>query len=153
MTPAMLEKARQNATKAGLGNVEFRLGEIEHLPVADASVDVIISNCVITCRPTSLQFSMRRSVFLNRGVVWLSPTSSPSSLSQTRLQKSVAAYACCISGAPEIKSLEVMLGSSGFSDIRITINEQSHEFIRDWLPDSGAEEYVASATIQASKNR
>ena len=51
MTPAMLEKARSNAAKAGIENVEFRLGEIEHLPVADTSVDVIISNCVINLSP------------------------------------------------------------------------------------------------------
>ena len=51
MTPAMIEKARHNAAKAGFDNVEFRLGEIEHLPVADASVDVIISNCVINLSP------------------------------------------------------------------------------------------------------
>jgi len=51
MTPAMLERARHNAAKAGVGNVEFRLGEIEHLPVADASVDAVISNCVINLSP------------------------------------------------------------------------------------------------------
>ena len=153
MTPAMLEKARQNATKAGLGNVEFRLGEIEHLPVADASVDVIISNCVINLSPDkSAVFDEAFRVLKPGGRLAISDVVALKPLPDT-LAKSVAAYACCISGAPEIKSLEVMLGSSGFSDIRITINEQSHEFIRDWLPDSGAEEYVASATIQASKNR
>ena len=51
MTPAMLDRARANAAKAGLGHVEFRLGEIEHLPVADASVDAVISNCVINLSP------------------------------------------------------------------------------------------------------
>ena len=51
MTPQMLEKARANAKKAGIENVEFRLGEIEHLPIADNTVDVIISNCVINLAP------------------------------------------------------------------------------------------------------
>jgi arsenite methyltransferase len=68
------------------------------------------------------------------------------------LAKSVTAHACCISGAPELGELEAMLTASGFSDIRITINQQSYEFIRDWLPDSGAEEFVASAIIQGTKN-
>ncbi|MCX6070022.1 MAG: arsenite methyltransferase, partial [Chloroflexi bacterium] len=51
MTPDMLARARANAEKAGVSNVEFRLGEIEHLPVADATIDVVISNCVITLSP------------------------------------------------------------------------------------------------------
>jgi 2-polyprenyl-3-methyl-5-hydroxy-6-metoxy-1,4-benzoquinol methylase len=55
MTPAMIEKARANAAKGSYSNVEFRLGEIEHLPVADASVDVVISNCVINLSPDKPQ--------------------------------------------------------------------------------------------------
>ena len=55
MTPDMLSKARTNAAEGGYANVEFRLGEIEHLPVADNSVDVIISNCVINLSPDKLQ--------------------------------------------------------------------------------------------------
>src|SRR4030095_3886522 len=51
MTPAMLERARANAAREGITNVEFRLGEIEHLPVADASVDVVVSNCVVYLSP------------------------------------------------------------------------------------------------------
>jgi SAM-dependent methyltransferase len=153
MTPAMLEKARNNSAKAGFQNVEFRLGEIEHLPVADASVDVIISNCVINLSPDkSAVFDEAFRVLKPGGRLAISDVVALKPLPDT-LANSVAAYACCISGAPTTESLEVMLSSSGFSDIGITINEQSHEFIRDWLPDSGAEEYVASATIQASKNR
>jgi hypothetical protein len=67
------------------------------------------------------------------------------------LARSVAAHACCISGATELGRLETMLNASGFSDVHINVNEGSREFIREWLPGSGAEEFVASATIQAVK--
>jgi hypothetical protein len=68
------------------------------------------------------------------------------------LAESVGAHASCISGATELGRLEAMLTAAGFSGIQITVNERGREFIRDWLPDSGAEEFVASAVIQATKN-
>ena len=76
MTAEMIAKARANIGKTELRNVEFRLGEIEHLPVADASVDVIIPTALSTCRPTSLRSSERRFVCSRREDVWPSRTSS-----------------------------------------------------------------------------
>ena len=103
MTPAMLEKARQNATKAGCGNVEFRLGEIEHLPVADASVDVVISNCVINLSPDKpAVFAEAFRVLKPGGRLAISDVVAIKPLPDT-LAKSVAAHACCISGAPELE--------------------------------------------------
>jgi arsenite methyltransferase len=151
MTPAMLEKARLNCAKAGFAHVEFRLGEIEHLPVADASADVVISNCVINLSPDKLAvFTEAFRVLKPGGRIAISDVVAIKPLPKA-LTQSVEAYACCVSGAPEIGSLETMLVAAGFSEISITLNEQSHEFIRDWLPDSGAEAYVASAKIQATK--
>jgi SAM-dependent methyltransferase len=151
MTPAMVEKARHNAAQAGFANVEFRLGEIEHLPVTDASVDVIISNCVINLSPDkSAVFDEAFRVLKPGGRLAISDVVALKPLPEI-LAKSAEAYACCISGAPEVKSLKGMLSSSGFSDIHVKLNERSDEFIRDWVPGSGAEEYVASATIQANK--
>jgi arsenite methyltransferase len=66
MTPEMLDKARGNARKGGYGNVEFRLGEIENLPVADLTVDIIISNCVINLSPDKERVFGRHSGFSNR---------------------------------------------------------------------------------------
>jgi arsenite methyltransferase len=153
MTPAMLEKARLNCAKAGFRNVEFRLGEIEHLPVADASVDVVISNCVINLSPDKpAVFAEAFRVLKPGGRIAISDVVAIKPLPEA-LAQSFEAHACCISGAPELGSLEGMLVTSGFSDIHITINEQSQEFIRDWMPASGAEEHVASATIQATKNK
>jgi SAM-dependent methyltransferase len=151
MTPAMLEKARHNATKAAFTNVEFRLGEIEHLPVADATVDVIISNCVINLSPDKpAVFAEALRVLKHGGRLAISDVIAMKALPE-RLAMSVGAHACCISGAADLGVLEAMLSASGFSDIRIIINEQSREFIRDWLPGSAAENYITSATIQATK--
>jgi arsenite methyltransferase len=151
MTPAMLEKARSNAAKANIQNVEFRLGEIEHLPVGDASVDVIISNCVINLSPEKAAvFAEAFRVLKSGGRLAVSDVVATAPLPEA-LASSVAAHAGCIAGAADMGTLNTMLAESGFSDIRITVNEQSREFIRDWLAGSGAEAYVASATIQATK--
>lgn len=69
MTPEMISKARNNAINGNYHNVEFRLGEIEHLPVADATVDVILSNCVINLSPDKLRLFMRRCVCSSQGAV------------------------------------------------------------------------------------
>ena len=153
MTPAMLEKARHNAAKAGVENAEFRLGEIEHLPVADASVDVIMSNCVINLSPDKpAVFAEAFRVLKLGGRMAVSDVVATKPLPDA-LARSVAAHAGCIAGAADVEILKAMLTASRFTDIRITINEQSREFIRDWLPGSGAESYVASAMIEATKRR
>ena len=151
MTPAMLEKARHNAAKAGISNVEFRLGEIEHLPVADASIDVIISNCVINLSPDKRAvFAEAFRVLKSGGRLAISDVVATAPMPDV-LAKSLPAHAACVAGAADTMSVKDMLAAAGFSDIRIAINEQSREFIRDWLPGSRAESYVASATIQAIK--
>ena len=152
ITPPMVDRARKNAANAGVQNVEFRLGEIEHLPIADASVDVIISNCVINLSPDKpAVFAEAFRVLKPGGRLAISDVIATKPLPDM-LSKSIAAHACCISGASETAKLQSMLSGSGFLDIRININEQSHRFIRDWMPGSGAEEYIASATIQAHKS-
>ena len=153
MTPAMLEKARHNAAKAGVENVEFRLGEIEHLPVADTSVDVIMSNCVINLSPDKpAVFAEAFRVLKPGGRIAVSDVVATKPLPDA-LARSVAAHAGCIAGAADVETLKAMLAASGFTGIRITVNKQSREFIRDWLPGSGAELYVASAMIEGTKRR
>jgi arsenite methyltransferase len=153
MTPAMIEKARANAAKVGAANLEFRLGEIEHLPVADGSVDVVMSNCVINLSPDKpAVFADAYRVLKRGGRLAISDVVALEALPEA-LARSVAAHAGCIAGATDAANLQTMLTEAGFSEIRIDINEQSREFIHDWLPGSGAESYVASATIQAVKRR
>lgn len=151
MTPAMLTKARENAVKAGLENTDFRLGEIEHLPVPDSSVDVIISNCVINLSPDKRRVFAEAARVLKSGgrlaisdVVALLPV--PESM-----RSDIALYAGCASGAAEVNELQDMLAQAGFSEIRITIKPESREFIRDWFPGKGLEDRFASATIEAVK--
>ena len=153
MTPAMIEKARANAVKADVANVEFRLGEIEHLPVADASVDVIISNCVINLSPDKpAVFAEAYRVLKPGGRLAVSDVVATATLPGA-LATYIAAHVGCIAGASGVDALRTTLMETGFSDIEITVNERSRDFIRDWLPGSGAESYVASATIQATKRQ
>lgn len=99
MTHEMLEKARKNAEKGGYKNVEFRLGEIEYLPVADNSVDIIISNCVINLSPDKPQvFSEAFRVLRPGGRLMVSDIVLERELPEA-LRKSVSAYVGCISGA------------------------------------------------------
>ena len=151
MTPEMLAKARENARKTGAENVEFRLGEIEHLPVADGSVDVIISNCVLNLSPD-------KPAVLREAYRVLAPGGrlAVSDVVQTAaMPKSVkddADLLCgCVSGAATVADLENWLADAGFADIRIEVKAESREVIRDWAPGRGVENFVASATIEAVK--
>jgi arsenite methyltransferase len=151
MTPAMVAKARDNAVKAGLTNVEFRLGEIEHLPVTDASVDVIMSNCVINLSPDKAAvFAEAFRVLAPGGRLAISDVVALAPLPES-LAADVAAYTGCIAGAAVVSDLRWMLTDAGFGDVRIDIKEGSRAIVGGWLPGSGAEDYVASASIEAVK--
>lgn len=151
MTGEMLARARDNARKADLGNVEFRLGEIEHLPVADASVDVIISNCVINLSPDKAAvFRDAFRVLAPGGRLAISDIVAIAPLPE-RLLGDMAAYTACVSGAALIGEIEQMLAAAGFSDIRITTTDGSRSLIEGWVPGTSAGDYVASASIQAVK--
>ena len=119
MTPEMLEKARRNAAKGKYENVEFRLGEIENLPVADNSVNVIISNCVINLAPNRKRvFEEAFRVLAPGGRLMVSDIVLLKPLPEA-IQKSVEAYAGCIAGA-EIKDkyLELMR-QAGFKEVTV----------------------------------
>ena len=151
MTADMISKARANAAKLGASNVEFRLGEIERLPVADGSVDVILSNCVINLSPDKAAvFRDAFRVLQPGGRLAISDLVAIAPLPDS-LAEEVAALGACISGAASKDTIEDLLRASGFEDIRVTINEASRDFIREWLPGSGAERFVASAAIEAVK--
>ncbi|MCP3966741.1 MAG: arsenite methyltransferase [Lentisphaerae bacterium] len=151
MTPEMISKARENAEKAGCPNVEFRLGEIEHLPVADSTVDVIISNCVINLSPEKTKvFIDSFRVLKPGGRLAVSDIVSTAELPE-KLQNDLALFTGCMAGASLIKDLEQMLGDAGFEKIRIEPKDESREFIRKWVPGSNITDYVVSATIEAVK--
>ena len=151
MTPDMVSKARKNAAEAGYTNVEFRLGEIENLPVADHTVDVIISNCVINLSPEKPRVFREAFRVLNPGGrLAISDVVATAQLPD-EVRKDLELYAGCIAGASLIDELECMLSEAGFLDIRIRSRDESREFIRDWAPGMNVEEFVVSATIEATK--
>ena len=151
MTAEMVAKARENAGAAGYANVEFRLGEIEHLPVADASVDVIISNCVINLSPDKPQvFREAFRVLRPGGRLAISDIVTTAPLPE-EVRNDLALYAGCIAGAATIAELEAMLGESGFDNIRIQPKDESRQLIREWAPGQKIEDYIVSAAIEAVK--
>ena len=151
MTPEMLQKARANAQKSGAQNVEFRLGEIEHLPLADASVDVIISNCVINLAPDkNAVFRDAYRVLRPGGRMCISDIVATEELPDD-LKNDMGMVSSCIGGAVHVDALVAGLTAAGFDVPTIDVNEQSREFIADWAPGRGIETYIASATIRAVK--
>jgi arsenite methyltransferase len=151
MTPEMVSKARENAHKAGYENVDFRLGEIEHLPVADATADVIISNCVINLSPDKLGvFREAFRALKPGGRLAVSDVVATADLPEDWLDD-MRLLSACISGAAKVDELEAMLAAAGFVGIDIRPKEESREFIRDWEPGRCLEDYVLSASIQAVK--
>ena len=151
MTPEMLSKARENAVRMGMKNVEFRLGEIEHLPVPDSSIDVIFSNCVINLSPEKRQvFSETYRVLKPGGRLAISDVVATGPMPDA-FHEQPALLTCCVSGAEQIGCIRQMLEDVGFVDIRIDIKPHSKEMIRGWFPGSGVENFVASADIEAVK--
>ena len=151
MTHEMLTKARENAQRNGFTNVEFRLGEIEALPVADNSVDVIISNCVINLSPEKQRvFNEAFRVLKPAGRLAVADMIATAPLPDD-IKADWSAYTGCISGASQITELERMLQTSGFKDIKIAPKDSSRSFIREWLPGKRIEDYLISATIEAVK--
>jgi arsenite methyltransferase len=149
MTPEMVGKARENALRAGYGNVDFRLGEIEHLPMAGASVDVIISNCVINLSPDKpAVFREAFRVLKPGGRIAVSDVVATAALPDEWLDN-MRLLSACISGAATVDEVEAMLTAAGFVEIDIRPLEESREFIRDWEPGTRLQDYVLSASIQA----
>lgn len=151
MTPDMVSRARQNAAKGGYTNVEFRLGEIERLPVADKSVDVIISNCVINLSPDKQAVFNEASRALRAGGrLAISDIVALKEMPQA-VKEDMAAYSGCVGGAAVVTELHRMLVEAGFERVRVTPKPESAAFIREWFPGRGFEDYVASAIIEAVK--
>ena len=119
MTPEMIEKARKNAEKAGVANVEFRLGEIENLPVADNSVDVVISNCVINLAPDKKRvFAEAFRVLRPGGRLMVSDIVLLAELPQV-IMDSVAAHVGCLAGASRKQDYLGAVEVAGFRDVQV----------------------------------
>ena len=151
MSHEMLAKARENAAKIGAANVEFRLGELEHLPVADNSVDVAISNCVINLVPDKAQvFRETFRVLKPSGRIAISDVVNIMPL-PTELEADAALVCGCVVGAAPVGRIETWLRDAGFTDISVTVRPESRELIATWAPGRGIENHVVSAIVEARK--
>lgn len=153
MTPEMIYRARENARKGNYPQIEFRLGEIENLPVNDSSVDVIISNCVINLSPDKPRVLREAYRVLKPGgrlaisdILACIPLPNEIRNDPTRI--------CgCIGGAVTIEEFTANLREAGFEDIHILPKAESKRFIKEWVPGTPVEDLIVSATIQAVKPR
>jgi len=149
MTPEMIQKARTNQAKSPLENVEFRLGEIENLPVADNSMDVILSNCVINLALDKKQvYGEAFRVLKPGGRLAISDIVTRAELPR-EIQQDLALHSGCMAGAMFIEDLRKTLEEIGFQEIRITQGKNSDLILEQWSPARRLEEYLVSAEIQA----
>lgn len=151
MTPEMLGRARTAAKDGGHTQVEFRLGEIENLPVGDGQVDAIISNCVINLSPDKQRVYDECFRVLRPGgrvafsdVVEIAPMTDA-------MRADALLTSCCVGGAKTPEAVRAMLESAGFEAVEVRVKAESRDFIKDWAPGSRAEDHVASADISATK--
>lgn len=151
MTPAMITKARRNAAKGEFTNAEFRLGEIEALPVSNASVDLIISNCVINLSPEKPRvFAEAFRVLKSGGRLAISDVVATKPLPED-VRAQLPLIGACIGGASLVDELRAMLTSAGFMRVDIELNGASRKFIAQWGRDPRIADYLVAAIITAWK--
>lgn len=151
MTAEMIERARLNAENSGYRNVEFRLGEIEHLPVEDNSVDLVISNCVINLSPDKGQvFKEISRVLKPGGRLMVSDIVLTGSLPENIL-RSMDAYVSCIAGASAKDDYLKYITDAGLKDV--TIIDESGIPAEIWLNDPMIEKGLRDAGISISESK
>jgi arsenite methyltransferase len=151
MTHEMLKKARENAAKVGATNVEFRLGELEHLPVADNTADVILSNCVINLVPDKPQvFREAFRALKPGGRLAISDVVNTKPLTPELASDRVLVCGCVAGAAPALE-IEAWLQAAGFRDVHVSVKPESRDLVASWAPGRGIEDFVASAIIAARK--
>ena len=148
MTEAMIARARSNAGKLGYGNVEFRLGDIEHLPVANDSVDVVISNCVLNLVPDKAQaFAETLRVLKPGGHFCVSDIIATGMLPEG-IRTAAALYVGCVAGAMAETDYLAVIREAGFSEIRIVERKPislPDEILREHMPDAELFAFRASS--------
>jgi arsenite methyltransferase len=151
MTHEMLKKARDNAARIGACNVEFRLGELEHLPIADNTADVVISNCVINLVPDKAQvFREAFRVLRSGGRLAVSDVINIAPL-PAELRADPALLCGCVAGAAPAERIEAWLSEAGFVEVRVTPNFESREMVESWASGRDVEKYIAPAMVEARK--
>ena len=143
MTEAMIARARNNAAKRGYGNVEFRLGEIESLPVKDGSVDGVISNCVLNLVPDKAKaFAETLRVLKPGGHFCVSDVIATGALPEG-IRRAAALYVGCVAGAMAETAYLAVIGEAGFGDVRIVERKPIP------LPDEVLREHLSEPELAA----
>lgn len=163
MTPEMVEKARKIALRDGVTNVDFRLGEVENLPVADQSVDVVISNCVINLVPDKLRtFQEAFRVLRPGGRLAISDTALRRELPES-IRASANAHVACVAGAIPVDRYGPLLEQAGFRDVRVTVKATSscvtadtadpigQAIVKEYGGDIELSDFIVSAYIEGTK--
>jgi ubiquinone/menaquinone biosynthesis C-methylase UbiE len=151
MTHEMLKKARDNAAFIGARNVEFRLGELEHLPIADNTADVVISNCVINLVPDKGQvFREAFRVLKPGGRLAVSDVINIVPL-PAELRADPVLLCGCVAGAAPAERIEAWLREAGFVEARVTPDFESRKMVESWASGRGIENHIASAMVEARK--
>jgi SAM-dependent methyltransferase len=146
MTPAMIERARANAARSGATNVEFRLGEIEHLPVADATVDLIISNCVVNLSPDKPQAFREAYRALKPGGRLVVSDLVLTRQLDPELQKNVDLYVGCVAGASLESEYLGHIAAAGFRDVAV-LERTPYSVGASTLPEGSAERAAFDAVV------
>lgn len=147
----MIERAREIAVKRGFKNTEFRLGEIEHIPIRDSFLDLLMSNCVInlsTDKPQVYKEIFR--VLKSNGRLSLSDIVLKKELPD-EIKDDPNIYGTWVGGAISLEEVKEILTNTGFSDIDIQLNEVTDEYARKWGHGLEIKEYIGSADIIAYK--
>lgn len=163
MTPEMISKARENAEKNGVKNVEFRLGEIENLPLSDSSVNIVISNCVINLSADKPKvFREIYRVLRPGGRISISDMALLKALPE-KIQKSMEAYIGCVAGALLVDDYRKFVEASGMKNVRVTVKGSSSCIDPDTADPVGRalldvlgrgeslNDYVVSVYVEGSK--
>ncbi len=154
MTAAMVERARGNAARSGAANVEFRLGEIEHLPLADGSVDVVISNCVVNLSPDKPQVFREAFRALKPGGRMVVSDLVLRRPLAPELQKNIDLYVGCVAGASLRDDYLGFIRGAGFRNVEI-MGESGYSIGTEHLPAGTPEleafDAVASIKVRAVK--
>ncbi|MDZ4871844.1 MAG: 2-methoxy-6-polyprenyl-1,4-benzoquinol methylase, mitochondrial [Chroococcidiopsis cubana SAG 39.79] len=145
MTPEMIAKATENAQKSNVQNVEFRLGEIENLPVADETIDVVISNCVINLSPDKPKvFQEIYRVLKPNGRIAISDTALKQQLSES-VRQDIGAYVGCVAGALLVDEYQKIVETAGFQNVKVTVRQSS-----SCCGDAETKDPIGQAIVAAS---
>ncbi len=151
MTPEMVRLACRHLAESGIANVQYVQAEIEQLPFADATFDVVLSNCVLNlCSGKKQALAEAARVLKPGGRLAIADIVAVVPLDEDT-RKDLALYTGCIAGGTPVASFPGMLREAGFASVEIVIDQHSNSLLESWAPGMEFDRYVAAARVTASK--